>query len=568
MHHKCASGRSDEPLPTGEAPRTARYGAFPRTLLATKRSPLLSLTLCAPLLLGTLLAACDGDADNGAPSGQHDTGPPDLAPAEDGGEHAGTDVVARADVGDSGSTPADSGSASPDSGSATRDGGPQPSDTGSTSDLGPESETPVDPSYVFDTSEVPEIHLTVDPADLARLYTDEGRYSDEYRPAAQFRFVKGGETHWLAEVGFRARGNTSRDKAKLSYKLSFNEYHRGRRFFGLRRMNLNADTNDPTFARRYLSHYLLRQIGVPTSLVNHVRLYINGTYMGLYVNTEHIDETFLARVYPDASDGPLYKCLWPAALTQRTAASLQATTHTPARGDRPTRPAYEPKTDAADEAGWEPLAELTTLLSSGPDAAALGGALAVEDYAKALAVTVLIGHWDGYWCNRQNYYLYRHPGDGRWRFLVYDTDNTFGIDYIGYGPDWDLARWAFADAPGWAEATPATRPLVAATLGVHEDLYRQHIAAIAARFFDPESPEYLGHEAERVQERIRSAALDDANNPEPYLDNRYSSSDGDMSGWQADDFERGFGTSYRSQAVKYGIEGFVQAIHGQVTAAR
>lgn len=453
-------------------------------------------------------------------------------------------------------------------GDAASDTGLRPGDD-ATPDLGArqdagEQPTPDEPGYVFDTSVVPAVYLTVDPADLARLFTDEGRYSDEYRVASTFRFVKGGEEHRLADVGFRARGNTSRDKAKLSIKLSFSEYRRGRRFFGLRRFNLNAETNDPSLARRYLAHHLLRQLGVPTSAVNHVRLYINGTYMGVYVNTEHVDESFLARVFPGHDDGPLYKCLWPAALTQRTAATLEAERHTPARGDRPSRPAYEPKTDAADAAGWAPLAELTSLLSAAPDAAALGGALAVEDYARALAVTVLLGHWDGYWCNRQNYYLYQHPGDGRWRFFVYDTDNTFGLDYIGYTPRWDLRRWAFSDAPGWAEARPETRPLVTATLATHEALYLEQLREIAARFFDPASADYLGHEARAVQERIRDAVVEDADNPAPYQDNRYSSAQGDMSGWSPQDFERSYGADYSSAAVKYGIEGFLQAMLQEV----
>ena len=62
-HHKCASGRSDEPSPTGEAPRTARCGAFLRTLLV-------------PILV----AGCAVD-EGGAPSRSVPTGSASSAAA-------------------------------------------------------------------------------------------------------------------------------------------------------------------------------------------------------------------------------------------------------------------------------------------------------------------------------------------------------------------------------------------------------------------------------------------------------------------------------------------------------
>ena len=61
---------------------------------------------------------------------------------------------------------------------------------------------------------------------------------------------------------------------------------------------------------------------------------------------------------------------------------------------------------------------------------------------------MIIGHWDGYAFNKNNYYLYRQPSNGKFVFIEYDMDNTFGIDWFGI--DWanrDFNSWYNANRP-------------------------------------------------------------------------------------------------------------------------
>jgi hypothetical protein len=61
---------------------------------------------------------------------------------------------------------------------------------------------------------------------------------------------------------------------------------------------------------------------------------------------------------------------------------------------------------------------------------------------------ILVGHWDGYAGNKNNYYLYQRPSDNKFVFIEYDMDNTFGIDW--FGEDWstrNINAWQMGNRP-------------------------------------------------------------------------------------------------------------------------
>lgn len=54
-------------------------------------------------------------------------------------------------------------------------------------------------------------------------------------------------------------------------------------------------------------------MGIIAPRANHVKLFINGNYFGLYINVEHIDEEFVKSRFGN-NDGNLYKCTYPSDL--------------------------------------------------------------------------------------------------------------------------------------------------------------------------------------------------------------------------------------------------------------
>jgi hypothetical protein len=66
----------------------------------------------------------------------------------------------------------------------------------------------------------------------------------------------------------------------------------------------------------------------------------------------------------------------------------------------------------------------------------------VDGFLRRMALDVLSGHWDNYWVNANNYYLFLHPETRRWDFIPYDFDNAFGINWIG-------SDWAWQNIYDW-----------------------------------------------------------------------------------------------------------------------
>ena len=279
---------------------------------------------------------------------------------------------------------------------------------------------------IYDDTEVDVVEITIDPEDLDWIYNNVE--SDSLHPA-----VVHYSNEWFDEtidnVGFRLRGNTSRTSAKKSFKLDFNHFVPGRDFYGMEKINLNGEHNDPSIIRSKLCWDLFHDIGVISSRATHIAVYINGDYYGLYISIEHVDDEFLEKNYADDS-GNLWKCLWPADLTSR--------------GDDPEdyhpyydeeRP-YNLKTNE-DEYDYSQLARLIEIVNLTPDETfpdSLEAVFHVEEVLKYFAMNVLVGGWDDYWFLMNNYYLYHEPNEDRFHWIPFDYDNSFGVDWFSI--DW------------------------------------------------------------------------------------------------------------------------------------
>ncbi|MEX0845683.1 MAG: CotH kinase family protein, partial [Balneolaceae bacterium] len=299
--------------------------------------------------------------------------------------------------------------------------------------------------WLFDDAILPEVHITIHQDSLDIILDPENIQSDHEFPAT-FEFKKGTESEIVENIGFRLRGNTSRHSNKKSFKVSFNTFESGRQYRDLDKMNLNGEHNDPSIIRSKLSWDIFQEIGFSVPRANHVKLYINGDYYGLYINVEHIDDEFLQdRFGTDA--GNLYKCLYPADLTYRGTDPV-AYRDFMANGRR----VYELKTNE-DEDNYADLAYLISFLENASDQdfeQKIEDYLNVDGVLQWMAVDILTGMWDDYWFNKNNYYLYNNPVDNRFEFIPYDYDNTFGIWWDGIYPgiDWatrDINQWGHPD---------------------------------------------------------------------------------------------------------------------------
>jgi spore coat protein H len=129
---------------------------------------------------------------------------------------------------------------------------------------------------VFDDTEVGRIDITIDPDDLEWIYANVN--SDVEFPATM-RFQNKWFDETLDSIGFRLRGNTSRQAQKKSFKIAINSFFQGRNFHGLEKLNLNGEHNDPSIVRSKLSFEKFEQIGLKGSRSCHMEVYINRTIL-------------------------------------------------------------------------------------------------------------------------------------------------------------------------------------------------------------------------------------------------------------------------------------------------
>lgn len=299
------------------------------------------------------------------------------------------------------------------------------------------AQSPLAFDEVYSQSEVTEIYITIDPDSLNAIYEDVALGSSHEFPAS-FRFVSSSVDETFDNIGFRLRGNTSLNAAKKSFKISFNTFA-DTMWRGYEKLDLIGMHNDPSIMRSKICHDLYRAMGVPAARTSYTKVYLNNQYAGLYVNQEHLDENWVEKYYGQYEDGNLYKCTYPATLEY-----LGADQSSYKQEQWGTRP-YELKTNNWKD-DYTDLVNFIAILNNTPLSQLpcnLEKVFDVDKYLRAAAVDVLVGNWDGYIYNKNNFYLYHNQYTNQMVYSPYDLDNTLGIDWLGV--DWtqrNIYNWA------------------------------------------------------------------------------------------------------------------------------
>jgi hypothetical protein len=296
----------------------------------------------------------------------------------------------------------------------------------------------------FDPAVVQTVHLEIAPADLERLQRALPR---RIRVPATFRW----NDVTLHSVGLGYKGNSSSapdSPHKRSFLITFSEFEKGQRFLGLRHVALdNGIQFGSLFSERLITD-VLRGLGVKASRCNYARVYLNGKPVGVYVNVERIDRSFLERHF-DSAQGALFKVD-----EGGPGADLRYQGSDPA-GYRQAFELHAGNDREAFAALIEFIHAIDTPKASGDD---LRQILEVDAFLDTTAVMLFAGAFDQYtgW-GPHNYYLYRNPSNRRWTYLPWDLDVGFAdraFDRVPVLDGWHAA-WP-APIPGTASALPGT----------------------------------------------------------------------------------------------------------------
>jgi len=376
---------------------------------------------------------------------------------------------------------------------------------------------------VYDESELAIIQITVDPEDLDWMYSNVE--SDSIHPAT-FQFQNAYLDETIDSIGFRLRGNTSRNAAKKSFKIDFNYFISGRDFYDVEKLNLNGEHNDPSIIRSKLCWDFYQDIGMASSRASHVMLYINGEYFGLYISVEHIDDSFLSKNFEN-DNGNLWKCIWPADLTYR---GNDPEDYHPYYSE--TRP-YELKTNE-NQYDYSKLARMIRIVHNTPDS--LEMVLDIKTTLQYFAMNILTGSWDDYRFLRNNFYLYHNPDNDLIHWIPYDYDNSFSIDWFNI--DWsniDPYEYAVIDGDG----RPLTEYLFSQVR--YRNLFSHFLQFYNEQLFDLDS---IYQKLNYYVDFLYTAAQYDIYRTEDY-------------GFSFNDFLNSYGSDFENAHVKQGILEFI-----------
>lgn len=216
----------------------------------------------------------------------------------------------------------------------------------------------------------------------------------------------------LENVAIRKKGYLgSLSRFRPSLKLNFDTHEEGRTFKTLKRMTLNNNRQDPSFARQCLAYELFNEAGIIAPRCNLAQVYMNGEDLGVYTHVESIKKPFLERTFLNKS-GNLYE-----------AQVADLGTHLKDKFELKTNKTLNDRSD---------LTDFSSVLNATDEnfISELEQYVDLDEFITFWAIETLIGHWDSATGNANNFYMYHNPDDGLFHFIPWGTDAAFTGDNI------------------------------------------------------------------------------------------------------------------------------------------
>ncbi len=389
----------------------------------------------------------------------------------------------------------------------------------------PASWDPQELKWVFDMNVLPEIHISVTESqwnELLSAYDANSQTTHYIHCDAEFESK--GEKHTFDDAGLRLRGNTSRrrpegnggEKHKRNnadwhhchFTLNLRKYQKddAHELYNVRKIYLKWHKDDRAYCRELYCYDLFRRFGVWTAAYSsYCRLWIHvegdsqPAYYGVYEMIEAIDDKFVKRrkdMFGDHKHN-LWKCSYassPADLNYNNIRSASIYYD----DDSGNAYTYELKSNVENfNAAKEQLIEFSrklTMLKGEEFRNWISSVCDVELLLRTYAVNVVVGMWDDYWNNGNNYYIYFNSSDKdnyKFFFIPFDYDNTLGTS-ANCGVQSDSGR---QDPLNWGDTS--NRPLIGKLLQF--DDYRKIYVDALNELCDPANDLfYYSHSIARI----------------------------------------------------------------------
>lgn len=257
---------------------------------------------------------------------------------------------------------------------------------------------------LFTNRHVPRIQLEIPRAGINILHRG-GWGNGQKRPVAKIIVREGDKVYTNVAVHLKgAAGSFRQIDDRPALTLNFDTFAPGQTFHGLRKISLNNSVQDPSYLCEKFAREMFLQAGVPVPRAAHALVELNGRDLGLYVLLEGANKQFLKGHFANTK-GNLYD----GGFCQDVDGSLSVNC-----GDNPN-----------NHSGLQAL--LAALSEPRPTFARLDQVLDVDRFLSMMAIEVMLGHWDGYTMNRNNWRTFHDLDAKKMVFIPHGLDQLFGV---------------------------------------------------------------------------------------------------------------------------------------------
>ena len=210
------------------------------------------------------------------------------------------------------------------------------------------------------------------------------------------------------EVGLRKKGFFgSQNSNRPSLKIKLNRVDKQAELNGLTMLTFNNNQQDITQMSQVMGYALYNAAGSPAPRCGYARITVNGKNLGVYAHVESMKKPLLRRGFGD-DRGTLYE-------------------GTVVDFFDGWEKSFEKKF-GKNKLAQEKINQLTAVLEQEnlPDVeAAIGKYVDLDSFYTFWAVEGLIGFWDGYASNANNFFIYFNPKTEKFHFMPWGLDCGF-----------------------------------------------------------------------------------------------------------------------------------------------
>ena len=208
------------------------------------------------------------------------------------------------------------------------------------------------------------------------------------------------------KVGLRKTGFIgSQSHTRPSLKIRLNHTDKQAEIEGLTNLTLNNNKQDTSQVSQFMGYALFNAIGSPAPRCAYAKVTVNGKSLGIYSHVETMRKPFLKRAFGN-DNGPHYE-------------------GTVVDFNEEWENSFEHKR-GNDALGREKIIALINVLADNKvTEEAIGELVDLESFYPFWAIESLLGFWDGYSGNTNNYFIYLNPETDKFQFSPWGADSLF-----------------------------------------------------------------------------------------------------------------------------------------------